>query len=248
MADRGASEVISFALVFSLIVASVAVVSVSGVSSLQSARDAEQVNNAERAYDVFSANMADQYARGAPSRATEVSLGNAQLYTGENVTINVTAVDGGSAETVTRRLRPVVYSGNRDRQLVYEGGAVFRRNRDSGFVVEEPPFMLNDDRVYLPVIATQSGARESAGGSTVLLRTNRQSSELRVHDASETYDDVFVNVSSPRNDLWREYLDSTKLSCDPIRTINGEDYVECGLSDPDRVVVVVHEIGVTVEK
>lgn len=250
MTDRAASEVLSFALVFALVVGSVAIVSINGVNTLESARDAEQMNNAERAFDVLGDNMADIYERGAPSRATEISLGESQLYTGENVTFNVTAVDSsGDRTTRIRKIRPIVYDGARDRQIVYEAGAVFRIEREGGLVVQEPPFVAGSDRVMIPVVATQSTGVESTGGSTVLLRANKRATGVAVSDSRNTYDSLYVNVSSPRNDLWKEYMeDQPGFSC-TTKTVNGEEYVECErTTNLDVVYVVVHDVGITIDR
>ncbi|SFR94488.1 hypothetical protein SAMN05216559_1537 [Halomicrobium zhouii] len=252
MTDRAASEVLSFALVFGLVVASVAIVSVSGLGSLESARDAEQMNNAERAFDVLGDNMADIYERGAPSRATEVSLGESQLYTDENVSINVTVKDSaGNPTTVTRDIRPIVYDGDRERELVYEAGAVFRVERQGALVLQEPPFVVENDRVMIPVVAAQSSSVESTGGSTVLLRANNRGTDVVVSDSRGSVDSLYFNISSPRNELWRDYfVDDPDFDCGatPIETINGEEYLECEHSNPRVVHVVVYDIGVTIDR
>lgn len=255
MADRGASEVLSFALVFGLVVGSVAIVSVSGLSSLESARDAEQMNNAERAFDILADNMADIHERGAPSRATEVSLGEAQLFTGENVTFNVTAKDStGSLSTVTktRKVRPIIYEGNKDRRIVYEAGAIFRVNRDGGLMLDDPPFVTETERVMIPMVATNSETVESTGGSTVLIRANRKSTDVAVSNTRGGYDSLYINISSPRNEYWKNYLvDDPHFDCGSapyIETINGEDYLECEHDTPRVAHVVVYDIAITIDR
>jgi hypothetical protein len=251
MTDRAASEVLSFALVFGLVVGSVAIVSVSGMNSLESARDAEQMNNAERAFDVLGDNMADIHERGAPSRATEVSLGESQLYTDENVTFNVTAVDSsGTLSPVTRvrEVRPIVYDGTRDRRLVYEAGAVFRVEREGALVLQEPPFVVESDRTLIPLVATQSRTVESTGGSTVLLRANKRATDVALADSTGDYDSLSVNVSSPRNDIWKGYIeDQPGFSCTDGMGPSG-DHLECERAGLDVVHVVVYDIGITIDR
>ena len=251
MTDRAASEVLGFALVFGMVVTAVAIVSVSGLGTLQDVRDAEQMNNAERAFDVLADNMADLHQRGAPSRATEISLESTQLYTGENVTINVTATDGSgvnASRSVERSVRPIVYEGNQERRLVYEGGAVFRTNRDGGLVIGEPPTVFADDRVLVPIVQTRTENVRSVGGSTVLVRANRQSSEVNISATDGRYTDVSVNVTSPRWRLWQEYFEGTRLS--DCTSSPADQRVTCSLEsgvDPERVYVTVHEIDVAIE-
>jgi hypothetical protein len=256
MTDRAASEVLSFALVFAIILSSIVVVSVSGVQTLQDARDAEQLNNAERAFDVLSENMADIYQRGAPSRATEISLRGVELYTDDNVTINVTAVGGPSGDvTANRSVRPIVYDAGGDRQLVYEAGAVFRTQRDGGIVVERPPVVVEADRVLVPVVATASAGSSSVGGSTALVRADLRETTVPVADTVDSgsdtdYDDVYVNITSPRRGYWQTALEETGFSnCVQGTDASGAPYVTCNLgSSRERVLVPVYDIGLTIER
>ena len=102
---RAVSEIIGFVLVFSLILGTITIVYVGGLSGLDDARNAERVNNAERAFDVM-ANNFQQMGRGdAPNRATEIKLADAQLTTTPNRAVNVnrTGLDsavGGSPVTI----------------------------------------------------------------------------------------------------------------------------------------------------
>ena len=196
MSERAVSEVLSFTLVFALIVTSVAIVSVSGLGSLQDVRDAEQLENAERAFDVLADNLADLHRQGAPSRATEISLGQAQLATEDNVTMTVKVKDDGGTtiDVGTWEIRPLVYSGNQERELVYEAGAIFRTNRDSGFVVRDPPLVVDDDRVLLSIIGLNSPQVQSLGGSTVLVRATHRDADV----AFSRTDGTIQSRSSPR--------------------------------------------------
>jgi len=256
MADRAASEVLSFALVFAIILTSVVLVSVSGLQTLQDARDAEQLDNAERAFDVLSENMADIHQRGAPSRATEISLRGVELYTGDNVTVNVTATDGPSGDvTVSRSVRPLVYQASDDRRLVYEAGAVFRTQRESGLVVRDPPVVVASDRVLVPVVATVSAETTNVGGSTALVRADMIETVVPVDDTNDSsadtdYDDVYVNVTSPRRDYWETALEAEGFSnCIQRTDASGDPLVRCNLgSSPERLLVPAYDIDLDIER
>ncbi|MFC7251039.1 hypothetical protein ACFQJ5_14480 [Halomicroarcula sp. GCM10025324] len=248
MRDRAVSEVLSFTLVFALVVTSVAIVSVSGLGSLQDARDAEQLENAERAFDVFADNLADLHRQGAPSRATEISLAQAQLATEDNVTMSV-EIEDGSASTFTQswEVRPLVYSGNQDRELVYEAGAVFRTNRDSGIVVREPPLAVNDDRVLFSIIGLNSPQVQSLGGSTVLVRTDHRAADVVYTNTTGGITRFEVTVRSPRSTLWSDYFESNGFTCSNV----GPQEIECDHDSPgtlDRAYVVYHDIGVAIDQ
>ncbi|WP_324756870.1 DUF7289 family protein [Haloarcula sp. GH36] len=258
MADRGASEVLSFTLVFVIILTSIVFVSVSGVQTLQDARDAEQLNNAERAFDVLSANMADIYQRGAPSRATEISLQGVELYTGDNVTINVTATDGPSGDvTVTRAVRPLVYEAGDGRRLVYEGGAVFRTQRDGGLVVRDPPLVVQSDRVLVPIVATVSPGKTSVGGSTALVRADMVETAVPIAETDDSssdddYDEVYINVTSPRRNHWETALEAEGFgNCIRGTDANDDPFVRCTLDSgisPERLLVPAYDIALDIER
>ncbi|WP_254271727.1 DUF7289 family protein [Haloarcula marina] len=254
MSERAVSEVLSFILVFSLIVGSIALVSVSGLGTLEDAKNAEQLENAERAFDVLSDNVADLHKRGAPSRATEMSLGDAQLRTGDNVTVNVSVYrdDGDDApeNTTVTKIRPLVYEGNQDRTLTYEAGAVFRQNPDGGLVVSGPPLVANGDRMLVNVVALNSPNIESLGGTTVLVRANRRSSNATVRDTTGQVKRVNVTFTDTgRSTLWAQYFESEGFVCDDP----AGNEVECSFglntgTNIDRVYVVVHDIAVAIDR
>jgi len=255
MADRAVSEVISYVLVFALIVSAVGIVSISGLASLQETRDAEQIQNAERAFDVLADNVADIHQRGAPSRATEISLGENQLYTGENVTMSVEITNStGTYSMGSQRMRPIVYSGTQERQLVYEGAAVFRTNREGGLRIRDPPFIIKDDRVLLTVAGLNRPSAQSLGGSTVLVRTQLQDTDVAYSNTTGDVDSITVTIEdSPRKEQWERYLKSSGF----------EDTSGCDASDPspltctfegpgpsgniDRVYIVYHDISVNID-
>lgn len=206
--DRGVSEVLSFALVFSLILISVAVVTVSGFAVLEDVRTGEQVQNAARAYDVLGNNMEDLYAEGAPSRATEIDLGDGQIYLGDTTTVNVTVkYDGGGSDNWTREIRPIVYRVTPGHQLVYENGAVFQTRPNSGAIRQEPPQLFGADRTIIPTIRTRSDRVESIGSTTVLVRAQMRSQSILF--SGSNVNELFVNVTSPRADLWQRYYEES---------------------------------------
>jgi len=246
MSDRAVSEVVSYVLVFALIVSAVGIVSVSGLSTLQDTRDAEQIDNAERAFNVLSDNMADIHQRDAPSRATEITLSEARLETGENVTMNVT-VSGASDQPGPWETRPIVYTGSEDRRLAYEGGAVFRQEYGGSLRVEEPPFVITDNRVLIPIISLNRPDRQALAGSNVLVRAQKQETTV------SSFNDVgTVNVTisdSQHADLWRDYFESHDI-VDDDNGCTGSNPVTCTIEptgDIDHVYIVHHEIAVSID-
>lgn len=249
--DRAVSDLVGFILVFSLVVSVVAIISIAGLDTLQSARDAEQTNNAERAFEVLSDNVDDVIERGAPSRATEISLNDNAVALGEETTIEIRDPDEGSGDPSflinrTFKVRPVIYDAG-DTELVYVMGAVFRDEREGGTILDSWSPVLEPGRTHIPVVNTKSttGGTQSVQSSTVLVRTVSNQRVLEVANESASFDDVWINVTSPRQDLWFRMLDEeSALDCSTV----GTQTVECQLTYvPERIYVVDHRLAVSLD-
>lgn len=254
MDNRAVSESIGFALTFSLVAATVAIVSISGFATLQDARNAEQMNNAERAFDVLDENMADIYTQGAPSRATEISLERAQLLSGDAVFINVSLDPTNAASSPSfegnYRYRPLVYRSKADDRIVYSAGSIFRLPKEGGgVVIKEAPFVFNETTgTIITVPRTTTDGAQTIGGSTILVRANNEGREVDASDQFGTYSDIWVNVSTTerRADLWEEQLDDKDLT-DCFQPEDGR--VACHITTaPQRVYVSEVEIAVAFDR
>ena len=246
--SRGVSDLIGFVLIFSLIVAVVGIVSLAGLTSLEGARDAQQTNNAERAMEVLSDNMADLTDRGAPSRATEVSLSDASMYMGDEMTVTVNDTQETLLPGRVFKLSPIVYEDN-NAKLVYVNGAVFRVERDGGVVLKSWDAVLDENRTMIPIINTVSATDgpQAIKSDTVLVRANTYQRLVPVSDESGIYDNVWVNVTSTRSELWKRMLEAEeKFDCQD----EGPDSIACELtlgSAPDRLYVVETRISVALK-
>ena len=236
--ERGLSEVLGYIIVFSIVITSIVVVVVGGIATVEDARDSERVENADRAFDVAADNFADIYERNAPSRATEIDLGEASIFYDNNVSMTVsgTAAGQGTVFETTHEFRPVTMRVTDDRNLIYEGGAVFRGEAGNEIMSRDPPFLL-EDRVHIPVVKTVAPTIESAGRTTVLLRGVADERELR---ADAEVDRVTIEISSPRYEAWATGLESDVVDCD---TDSATRTVTCELSGNDiQTYVTKHQI------
>jgi len=238
--DRAVSEVLGYALIFSIILVSIGIVSVGGLSALQETRDAEQLDNAERAMSVLADNTEDIYARDAPSRATELSVGSASLSLGENVTVNATVHAGGTRTTHSYTLRPVVFRSGTTR-IVYEGGAIFRDQPDGGSILRDPPFVFTGAPRQQLVVVQTAGPSQSVAGSAVLARMKATQRDVAFED--NTSSPAFLNITSPRAELWERYLaDQNGITGCAVGGPDGQS-LECELAGP-RLTVVRHRMRV----
>ncbi|MFC6906299.1 DUF7289 family protein [Halalkalicoccus tibetensis] len=203
MADRGVSEALGFVLIFALVVTTLGVVYVTGMAGLTDARDAERVNNAERAFDVLADNVEAITHRDAPSRATEVKLADAGLRVESRDRIAV-SVDGGEPIVSTGE---VVYDSNMGTDIVYSNGAVLRESAPGTVAVRDPRMSIDGDRAMIH-LTDVSGVRSApvSGDRTVLVRTDHRNTVTRTAtDGSHT---VTIEVETDRTDAWERTLRS----------------------------------------
>jgi len=241
--DRAVSEVLGYVIIFGIVLSSVLLLSASGTTTLEEIRDREQGKNAQRAFDVLADNMAAVYESNSPSRATEIDVGNAELFYGNYTTIEIEIRDdSGNVRTHEEDLRPVVLRTDDDTRLVYEAGAVFQTQRDGGTMLRNPPLLLSGDRIHAPVVKTTSPTVQAVSGTTVLLRGKSTARDVLFtpDTLSGNLDEFHVNVTSPRYEVWNRYFDEeTPLSC---TTDDSTETVECDMSSPDTVFVTLQEI------
>ncbi len=253
--ERAVTDVIGFVLVFGLVATTVAIISVNGLGTLQDSRNAEQVNNAERAFDVLDDNMADVYQEGAPHRATEISLVKAQLNTATVARMNVTAknTSSGNWETIsTVQAQPIVWTTTqgRETEIAYSFGAVVRAQREGGVVLNEPPLVLEDDKMFLSIVKTQTNEPKSLSGTTIRVRGSQARSASQVLDGElSSFDRLRINVTTPRAGIWQRYFEQKPMtrSCS-IDEETGTERVSCTLDVPEELYVSVNGISVALEK
>ena len=126
MTNRAVSEVLGFILVFALVTTTMSFVYVSDLASLEERRDAERIDNAERAFDVLADNVEDIYRRDAPSRATEIRLAEARLRLADSTEITISVVNGSNVTVSGSTLEADDGSGNtletNDGRIRYSSG------------------------------------------------------------------------------------------------------------------------------
>ena len=245
---RGANETIGFVLIFSLIVLTVGVVLTVGYSGLQDARDAERVNNAERAFDVLADNIEDITHRGAPSRGTEIRLADASIGSGPPTHLNISGVnDDGSIPFTTDNYStdPVVYRSE-GTQIRYASGAITRLQGDNSFLLNPPGFVIGQGHTVVPIVQLTVDEGSLAGSQTVLVRTERRPRALVVSDDGGA-DTLRVNVSTPASAAWESYLSGQGMNCTNVRSSDERGKLVCTLENVERVKVVWFEIKVSFE-
>ncbi|AZH24988.1 DUF7289 family protein [Haloplanus aerogenes] len=239
--DRAVSDVLSFILVFSLITASVGIVTVVGLGSLQDARNAERIDNGERAFEVLADNHRDIAHGGAPSRATEIKLAETTLTLADPSDSNVTLSDGtavGSTESRSVTFGTAGDGSALSRGVVYELGAVFRVDRGGAAMRRAPPFQFDENRTVLHYVTLESRTgqiQRQSGSTTVLVRSVRGTTTLISHTEPTNEVTITVETEPRRAEAWKRYFE-TQLEgmagsgCD---SLDGSGTVSCSFETDD---------------
>lgn len=242
MPDRGQSETLGFVLTFALITASIGLVFATGFTGLNDVREFEQVNNAERAFEVLADNMEDITHRNAPSRSTEIKLADARLRIASAIEIEVN--DPDSQFNNTYQLRPVIYDADTGTDLVYVQGAVIRTERSGGLVATEGTFVIDTNRTVFPIIQTRASGSTAAGGTEAVLLRAKQSTTRLAYANDTVGNKIWFNVTSPRATIWRTHILDAYDDADCLAVVG--DTVACHVTT-DRVYVVVTQVDLSIE-
>lgn len=236
---RGISDVVSYVTIFSIILVSLGVITLTGIPALEDARDAEQAETTETAVTVLADNLNSVYRESVPSRATEIDVSTGALFYGANTSIEI--FSGG--ELLTRQvIRPLVVRIDDQRRVVYEAGATFRRGSGGVAVRSEPPFEISGDAVHLPVIRTQAADIKSVSGTTALVRGVATNREIVRELLTETPERLTIEVASVRFQAWNRYFESQpQTTC---TTSAGVRTTSCTIQVPGDVQPIVTTHGI----
>lgn len=251
MTERAQAELVGHVLVFSAIVLTIALVTVSGQAGLDELRDSRRTANMETGFSVLAHNVDDVVQGDAPSRATELELSGGSISLGEPVTVSVRATDpsGGSGGfTQSESLRPIVYEAPSGAKLVYVSGAIIIRGENGGTaMLREPRLLLDSDRTIVPIVNTSLGGESqrrvagSVDGELRILVRTEQERRVPVASADQTVE-VTITIESSRASAWESYFASELGS--GADCIESENAISCTFVT-DRATVVETRIGVS---
>jgi hypothetical protein len=215
---RGQSEVLGFVFVFSLIVLTVAAVYAGGFPALQDARDAERIENMERAFEVLDDNIADIMRHEAPSRATEVRLTGGRMELGTNTSLSVRVANTSNASrnlTFSERARPITYT-DEDTTFALSFGALLRSDRGNPAMLSGPGWIIGPERSVVPIPQfVPGGDRGLASGDTTILLIAKAGASRSVRSFNPDNGaraNVTITVSSERAAAWGRYLEANGMT------------------------------------
>lgn len=230
--DRAVSDVLGYILIFGLILSSVALVTVGGSNSLNTVRDAERFENAQRVFDVLDENVEDHLETGINSRGTEIRLADAGLDFGESVALNVSVDGHGYNATVTE---PLVYRQSSARQIRYVAGATVRQDRGYAQVTNRPPLRIDDEESLVTFVRTRGRDSGISGSGRILVRTRLATQSIHEYSGEAPYT-VTINVTTDQADraeAWKRWLETESGTTFTVR--DGTD------SDGDSINIVSND-------
>lgn len=209
---RGASEVLGFVLLFSLIVTSTGLVFTAGFDSLERTQNDRQNENAETAFLRIATRFQQLGENGAPLRAGDLSVAPAGLDIGREVDLTVTVHLPSGDEARTVRVGSLSYELD-DTAVAYESNAVFRRDGDGVAVLSPPPMACDPDRTIVSLTALNAtGSTSIAGESVTVIGRHEDTSLWFPFDRTGTGSadratGVSVDVDSSNGDGWDRYFE-----------------------------------------
>ncbi len=216
--DRAVSDLISYVLTFSVLVAAVAIVSSVGFGQLEEIREQEQLNNAERAILLLERNVDDIQQGHATVRSSEIDLhaGSIEADFGGPGASNVTVAVNGTDVNETIQLNNLTFAQG-DKRIAFEGGSVFTDSGTGNVIVEDgPELVCRDDVAVLSFVRLQGPANGTFLTGGVARITTRHNESLLHYPQNRSGTDsvadstgVTVTVESDFEDGWATYFDET---------------------------------------
>jgi hypothetical protein len=205
---RAVSDVISFILIFSLMIVSVGIVATVGIGILQDYRDAERVNSAEKVMMIAGEGIEEVAAGGSPRRTNELELRGGDLFVSDGADVAVRA-GGTFYPTASNETGSLVYaySSGRDSQFVYSSGLLLRQEGGGAVPLDGPRFICGEETATVQLVRIEAEGPSSVGGSTVRVEVQRNDTEVLFPSGPTS--DVLLNVTTgvaEQDRAWRETL------------------------------------------
>ncbi len=209
--DRAVSDVLGYVFVFSIIVALIGVLYVSGVGSLTGIRQTEQMNNADRGFVALGENFADLQSGRAPRRAGEIRLANGELSIGDASHVTLTVDSKNSVVGPIQVGQGALVYTLAGETVRYENGAVFRSQGGVYQLDRNPEFLCTADHAIISTVTLKPEGNISSiqRPGTVLISGARKSVELLYPSTGTSQigvKTITLTISSDAADGWKPYL------------------------------------------
>ena len=207
MTDRGVSEVVSFVLVFSLVITSVGLVSTVGYSALSDIQASQEADNGALAFEVLAADVDAIESGRAQTQSADIGTSSGTLGTSASTAVSV-AVAGRDWNVTTGSL----FFRSQRTTVAYQSGAVVRQSGPSAVISAPPDITCTPGGVaVVSLVSINSTSSSSVSGTSVRVVTRQESSSL-LYPTNRTPSSpvtVEVRVESEMQDAWARYFEES---------------------------------------
>lgn len=211
--DRGASEVVSFIITFSIITTMIGLLYTGGSVSMMEIQTGNQIQNAESVFMAMDDSFGELQEGQAPKRAGSLDLDvGASIAVLDESEVAVTVNGPGFSQTL--QTRSLEYRLE-DRAIAYETGAIFRTNDGASAMISRPSGIFcsptsNGSVVSIVTLVAPNGSSVASGTATI---TGIQRSTTLLFPADRAggtaVENVTIDVTSPREPAWQQYFEET---------------------------------------
>lgn len=235
--DRGVSQIIGYAIVFSIVVMTVSGVLITAPTIFDNVESNQATITASQNFEQINTKI-DKVEDGANQQFLRINLPAGQIGAGETTTITVNNTSGTATRVNTT---PLIYQSPNDRNVILAGGIVASKHAEattSYAQLEDVPLSAYTDTQYMFPVANLSYPRDSVGYSStrsntntyLINRSNKQDfspgadkipvATTQVY-GKDTTDTITVTINTSHPTLWENYLkqhpafDTTDVSSTP---------------------------------
>lgn len=232
--ERGVSDLVAFTLTFSIIVTSVAFVSVFGLGTLQDAGDSARADSAEASMIGFHDSVERVRTGDISQQTTEFQLNSDTIRQYDS---RITVLVDGTPRT-TDPDEPVDVGAfaretGQDATIVYESGSVYREERRGEVGVRAPSFRCGPDTAHVALVKL-TGDADFASDNAATITAERTDSKTVYPDPTRgengSADEVTIDVGQTHNPAaWHQVFDTRfqdwnnpstdRYSCDDISRV-----------------------------
>lgn len=242
--DRGASEVVSFIITFSIITTMIGLLYTGGSVTMLEVQTSNQIQNAESVFMAMDDSFGELQEGQAPKRAGSIDLDvGASLAVIDESAVDVTVNGPGFSRTL--QTRSFEYRLE-DRTIAYETGGIFRSNDGDSAMIARPSGIFcspaSNGSVVSIVTLVAPNSSSVASGTATITGIQRSTTLLYPTDrnGATAVENVTIDITSPRADAWHRYLNESEGWTDD----DGDGTYACESADEVFVRQTVIEVQV----
>ncbi len=222
--ETAASEVVGHAILLSITILGISMITLYGVPAIYSLQDVANVKNVEQAYTVLDSRASRVTLGESPLQITDFTLGGGTMTVEPNITNPSYMVVKSENNTfnVTLPMGKITYQLG-DRIVAYEDGGVWSKYPSGSVMLSPPEFHYNGVTLTLPVF-NFSGSNSVGGKGSAAVSVKKKSTIIRFpnttcadcnHNMTNAVNynvtgKVYVIIHSDYYDAWANFAKSSE--------------------------------------